>query len=368
MKLYIEFIKLLFKKYIVGFSTGKVLKDFSEKMGIAYIKFAQILATQNYGNLFTERDRQILSSICDNINPISYDKIYKMLQKEYNNGIDTIFSYIDPRPIGSASISQVHKAVLKSGEVVAIKVKRIDITKNINKDVNTIKKLIHRYGKFFKFKNYIAGDNALNLYLNWIYEETDFKHEIENIKTYQEFANEVNGKVENTVDIKVPKLYEELCTENIIVMEFIEHKTINKMELTEENKEKISVGINSYFKLSFYALFNDKKIVFHGDPHSGNIYLDDNNNIGFLDMGLLFIINEEEAKLLRKFFLTAYSGNYEKLYNMLIKYGVMNEETKFKFREDCLKFCSEIKDKDVTCYFMDMVVMEWLVLLNQLLN
>ena len=65
MKLYYEIIKLLYRKYIRGCNTGEVIKDFCEKMGIVYIKLAQILATQNFGDLFTEEDRKILSSICD---------------------------------------------------------------------------------------------------------------------------------------------------------------------------------------------------------------------------------------------------------------------------------------------------------------
>lgn len=355
MKLYFKIVGLLLKKYVLRQKTGKVLKDFVSNMGIAYIKFAQILATQNYGNLFTEEDRKILSGICDNLNPLSYEKVYKILNYEYGNELMEKFDFIDPIPVGSASISQVHRARLKTGEIVAIKIKRLDITKKVDKDIKTIKKMIHRYGKIFKFKNFIAGDNALNMYLNWIYEETDFKNEMNNIKEYQKFANSVNGKVNGTVDIKIPKLYEELCTDNVIVMEFIEDKTINKMNLTEENKEKISIGINSYFKSSFYALFHDEEIIFHGDPHSGNIYLDENNNIGFLDMGLVFVIDKEEAKLLREFFLTAYAGNYDKLYNMLIKYGMMSDENKFRFREETKKFCNEIRGKDVTFYFMDMV-------------
>ena len=77
MKLYFEIVKLLFNKYVRRRNTGVVIKEFCEKMGVVYIKFAQILATQNYGNLFTEEDRQLLSSICDDVNPISFEKIKK---------------------------------------------------------------------------------------------------------------------------------------------------------------------------------------------------------------------------------------------------------------------------------------------------
>lgn len=355
MKLYIQAIKLLFKKFILRRNNGIVIKDFSEKMGIVYIKLAQMLATQNFGNLFTEKDRKMLSSICDNCNPISYDEIEKILKQEYGTNLDNVFNFIEKNPVGSASVSQVHRAILKTGEEVAIKIKRKDITRTIDEDIKQIRKIIRRFGKFVNFSNFTGGDHALDLYLEWIQQETDFTHEKENIKVYQNFANSVNGKVNGTKKIKVPKLYEKYCTDNIIVMEFIRTQTVNKLELTDENKLKITTALNSYIKSSFWALFNDKQIVFHGDPHSGNICIDEDNNICFLDMGLLCVLSENDAKLCRNFFLTVYSGNYEKLYDMLVSYGDMSEEKRKSFKDDCKKYCEDIKKKEVTYYFIDMV-------------
>jgi len=355
MKLYIQMIRLLFNKFILRRNNGIVIKDFSEKMGVVYIKLAQMLATQNFGNLFTENDRQMLSSICDNCNPISYEEIEEILKQEYGTNLENIFSFIEKKPVGSASVSQVHRATLKTGEEVAIKIKRKDITRTIDDDIKRIRKIVHRFGKFVNFSNFTGGDHALDLYLEWIEQETDFTHEKENIKIYQNFADNVNGKVNGTKKIKVPKLYEDYCTDNVIVMEFVKTQTVNKLELTDENKGKITTALNSYIRSSFWAMFNDKPIVFHGDPHSGNICIDEAGNICFLDMGLLCALSDSDAKLCRKFFLTAYSGNYEKLYDMLVSYGNMSEEKKQSFKEDCKKYCEEVKRKEVTYYFIDMI-------------
>lgn len=355
MKLYIQAIKLLFNKFILRRNNGIVIKEFSEKMGVVYIKLAQMLATQNFGNLFTEKDRQILSSICDNCNPISYEEIEEILKREYGTNLENIFSFIEKKPVGSASVSQVHRAILKTGEEVAIKIKRKDITRTIDEDIKRIRKIVHRFGKFVNFSNFIGGDHALDLYLKWIKQETDFTHELENIKKYQSFADNVNGKVKDTKKIKIPKLYEDYCTDNIIIMEFIKSPTVNKLELTDENKDKINVALNSYIKLSFWAMFNDKQIVFHGDPHSGNISIDEDGNICFLDMGLLYAMSDSDSKLIQKLFLTAYSRNYEKLYDMLVVFGELNEEEKKKLKDACKKYCEEVKEKDITHYFVDLI-------------
>lgn len=354
MKLYIEILKLLGRKFILRENNGIVIKNFVAKMGVVYIKLAQILATQNYGNLFTEKDRKMLKSICDECNPLPFKKIKKILKQEYGE-LENLFKYIEPEPTGSASVSQVHRALLKSGEEVAIKIKRQDITKTMEQDIKQIRKIVHRFGKFVKFRNLMGSDHALDLYLEWIKTETDFNQEKENIKTYQNFANTVNGKVKGTTRIKIPKLYEEYCTENIIVMEFIKEKTINHIDLTKENKSRIVKAMNSYIKSSFWAMFNNEPVIFHGDPHSGNICIDDENNLYFLDMGLLFALSESEVHLCLEFFLTAYSGNAERLYKLLIRYGKMNEKTKKRFKKDCKRYCEEIKTKELTFYFIDMM-------------
>lgn len=355
MKIYIEVLKMFFNKFLMRKSTGEVIKNFSTNMGIAYIKLAQILATQNYEKLFTEDDREILSSICDDCNPISFHEIKRILEREYGQNLESIFSFIDPNPIGSASISQVHRAILKNGEEVAIKVKREDVTATLVEDIAMIKSLFHKFGWLVNFKNSIGGEHAIDLYSKWILEEADFIHEQENIKTYTRFAESVNGKIEGIKKIRLPKLYESLCTPNVIVMEFIKNKTLNKLEDIPENRDRIAKAINSYFQLSFYALLNSLPIAFHGDPHQGNIYLDDEGNIGFLDMGLLFALSKKDQDLTRQFFLTAYSKNYEKLYELLEPYTHFSKRKSRKFKEALRTYADSLKYKNITSYFIDLV-------------
>ena len=91
-------------------------------------------------------------------------------------------------------------------------------------------------------------------------------------------------------------------------------------------------------------LCKNKQIVFHGDPHSGNICVDEKSNIYFLDMGLLCVFSDEDAKLCRNFFLAAYSGNYEKLYEMIAIYGDLSEEEKILLKEDLRKSLENFKE------------------------
>ena len=174
------------------------------------------------------------------------------------------------------------------------------------------------------------------------------------VKELYSYLESVNSKVSGVL-LKCPKVYDEYCTSNVIVMEYVKYKTINKMELNSVNKDIIVNAINSYIKYNFYAMFNDLPIAFHGDPHSGNLAIDDNGNLWFLDMGLLFVLSTEESKFCREFFLTIYMGDYEKLYNMLIIYGNLSVKQKIEFKKDVKKYINSVRDKNVTHYFIDLI-------------
>lgn len=170
MKLYFEVFRAIVKKFVLRKSNGEVIRDLATNMGVVYIKFAQMLATHEFQNYFSESDRVALSSICDNIEPVEFKFVEDTLISTYGKNYRDLFLSIDETPIGSASISQVYKAKLKNGKDVVIKVKRKDVEKNIVKDVEELKKLMHRFGKFVNFKNFFGGEHALNLYLKWISE------------------------------------------------------------------------------------------------------------------------------------------------------------------------------------------------------
>lgn len=355
MRLYFYSFLLLIQKFILRQNTGKVLYYFATHMGVVYIKMAQIIAMQNYGNIFTEQDRLQLAQICDHCNPIAFRKIVKQIEQEYGCEIDAKFQYIDPTPLGAASISQVHRAVLLDGREVAVKVKRQDVARRVAHDTKQLRRLIHRFGRLAKFRNYLGSNKALDLWAKWIQQETDFRSEQENLRTYQNFANSVNGKVENTIQIKVPSPVPEMCTDNIIVMDFISAPTINQLELTPENKQRICRSMNDYVKLSFYALLHGLPVTFHGDPHGGNVYLDENNNVGFLDLGLIFSFSGEEADYTRKLFLNAYNVRTDQLVELLLQNGKYSNLDREKYRADVEAQAKRFRNVPTSQFFVEMM-------------
>lgn len=354
IKLLVHGTKLIIDKFILRKSTGEVLRVFVSNMGLAYIKLAQILAMQNIGNLFTEKDRSALLRICDTVNPVSYGLIRKWIFESYGSGCCSWIKQIDRRPVGEASISQVHRGVLKTGEDVVFKVKRKDIGKYVEEDIKIIKFLLQHFGWVIGITNKLGGSKGIDLYLDWIRQELDFNNEVNNIHRYADFASTVNGKVPGCKNIVIPKVYSKYCTEDVIVMEYIPYPTISK-EGAYPN-DKILNGFNSYLKLSFWAMFNGETVVFHGDPHGRNIYLDNEGNIGFLDMGLLFAMDSEESRLTRELFLCAYLGLESRLLKILRQWFYGSDTQFSKFSVEVHNYLISIKQKPITNYFMDLAL------------
>lgn len=352
MRLFINGMWFLYELCIKRMSKGTVIKRFCSKMGLAYIKFAQILAMQNIEGIFTEEDRRDIMSICDDCNSLSFKEIYKVLVKEYGREyIANNFKKISRKPIGSASISQVHRVILKSGEQAVLKVKRNDVVKTLNKDIKTIRILACRFGFIFGIHNKSASNAVFDYFKEWLLQETDFRNEIYNIERYQSFADSVNGKVSGCVNIVLPKVYRKYCTKNVICMEYIPHQTIFHLD---DDDSRITAAFNSYLQLSFYALLHDMPVVWHGDPHGGNVYIDDDGNIGFLDMGLLFEMTPENAKLTRELFMCAYLGLYDRLYDILKGYLKAGQDHA-AFKNALKNYCEQRSEKPISSFFMDMV-------------
>lgn len=351
----------LFQKIVFRKTWGMCLRIFCQNMGITYIKLAQLLSVRC--DIFTnENSLRDLKGINDQCLPISYSKIKAILIKEYGTSLGTIFKSISKTPLGSASISQVHLATLHTGEQVAIKVKRIDVTKNVEKDICFIKSFLLFLSIFSKKIRYLKSTGVIDYYASWIMQECDFEHERQNLLTMYEYTEKLN-KAHPLTHVKkllAIKVFEDYCTENVIVMEYVPHKTLNQLKETPENKKKVNEAMNSYLQLYFYALFHFDTIYYHGDPHTGNLYLDEEGNLGFLDYGLVFSVSRKEVSMIKELALHAFKRDFSSLYHALLKvsnkYGFTLKESK---KEQCFKkeveiFLNKIDDMPVTNWFIEM--------------
>ena len=206
----------------------------------------------------------------------------------YGDERKKLFAEIDPKPLGSASLAQVHKARLADGSVVAVKIQRPGVRATMAQDIDIMRIVARQASRFIKDGQMLDLRDVVEELWATFLEETDFKREAANL---QEFAL-LNKDV---AYIACPKVYPELCRENILVMEYVDGIPIDDFEkLRAAGYDLQEIGEKI---LDNYATQVLDFGFFHADPHPGNIRIRD-GKIVWLDMGMMGSLNEKERKLI----------------------------------------------------------------------
>jgi ubiquinone biosynthesis protein len=302
-------------------STYEKIRLAIEELGPTFIKFGQIMS--NRPDIFPEALIAELEKLQKNVAPFSFDLANKIIEEELCEKKNACFLEIDTKPLASASIAQVHKAILKNGEKVVLKIQRPNIAKLIETDIEIMQYLAKRIQRQLPELSGVDAPAIINEFRATIKRELDFYQEISNIERFQ-----IN--FESDKDIYIPQIYKDLCTKNLIVLEFIEGLSVNDLispENTEIDPRQIAKkGANIILKQIFTFGF------FHADPHPGNILVLPDSRICFIDFGMtgslpikfrayladmiLGFVNQDAemiVKVLKKFTLDASKFDAEEL-------------------------------------------------------
>ncbi len=304
------------KNDIHHLSRSERIKKTVEELGPTFIKFAQILSTRP--DLIPLELADAFSKLQDEVSPIEFEEIEQVFFEEFGKKSVELFDG-NLKLVASASLGQVYRGYLKSGEEVAVKVQKPNITQKIASDISIMRQI----GSLLKdrLKEYGIDDveMIINEFEKTIRKELDFNIEALNLKRFSKnFAD--NTK------IKVPKLYERLSTGRILTMEYIEGIKVS------DNDDLIANGIDPRvvaqdgFDLLCEQIFVHR--YFHADPHPGNIFALKGGGISFIDFGMMGRIGERD----RRYFVD------------MIYYIVKNEEEKAAY--NLLKL-AKIKDENL---------------------
>jgi ubiquinone biosynthesis protein len=271
-----------------------------EELGPTFIKLGQVVST--HPDLVSPELMAELSKLQDKISPIDLSIIKNQIEKELGSSIEELFGSFSERPIAAASLSQVHKAKLKNGEIVAVKVQRPGISEIVENDISILYELVDLVEmKWFKHTSY-SPKEFVDEFAETIRIEMDFKYEAQSA---QKFA--FNFRESDTV--KIPKVYEEFTTKKIIVTEFIKGVKISDVaKLKRANLDKHIIASNGA-DMALKQIFEDG--FFHGDLHPGNIFVLDGNVIALVDFGMVGSIDSETMKNLADVLMSLTKFNTE---------------------------------------------------------
>lgn len=267
--------------------TPKKLRAILEDLGPTFIKLGQIMSM--HSDILPKRYCDELMLLRTEVTPMPFDEVVSVIEKSYGRSWRRVFSSMEEKPQGSASIAQVHRATLRNGEEVVVKVQRKGIYGKMARDIA----LLHKAVKLMPPVS-IKGMADLDLVLDEMWsvtrEEMNFLTEASNMEEFARRNKEVNF-------VGTPKLYQQYTTVNVLVMEYIDGCGIDdKEELTERGYDLKEIGtklVDNYIK----QVMDDG--FFHADPHSGNVKIRDGKII-WIDMGMMGRLTEHDREMIGK--------------------------------------------------------------------
>jgi ubiquinone biosynthesis protein len=266
---------------------AQCLLDLFRHLGATFIKVGQIMSTRP--DLVPEHITQALAHLQDDVGRFPFEAVARTIAEDLGRPIEQIFSEFSVRPIASASVSQVHKARLLDGRVVAVKVRRPDVVEICTFDLAVMRKVANLLGKIPSLAA-VAPESSVEQFGRAIYAQLDFRVEASNNRRFREnFRNEP--------DVVFPEVFAEFSSERILCMTHIEGTKILDARKSPHDPKRIArLGLRALMKM----IFEDGFV--HADLHPGNIFVLENNRIAIVDLGLVGELDPPHRATFSRFF------------------------------------------------------------------
>ena len=252
-------------------ATAKPLRNTLEDAGGVFIKFGQFLSTRS--DLLSESFIEELASLQENVQSIPTEDIKAVIQEQLGQSVDELFESFEEKPLAAASIAQVHRARLKTGEEVVLKVLRPNLKNQVKVDLTILRNFSRLLATKTSWAQQIGIISLTEGFIRNLLEELDLSVELKNIQQMREMRSET---------VYIPKSYPEYSTPEVLVMEFVKGVSIHKIDEVADGLDREEIA-NTIFSEMAAQVFD--KGVFHGDPHPGNIFLLKNGQPAFIDFG-----------------------------------------------------------------------------------
>ncbi len=283
--------------------------------GPSFIKLGQLLSVRV--DLVGAKLAETLSGFQDRLEPFCAKKLRRILATEYQNNFDEIFAEFDFKAIASASIAQVHKAKLRSGELVAVKVIRPRIDKIMRRDISSLKILSKLIGFFSPFLRKTFSDIA-DLLDQVAKSELDLLREAANASRLKEDLKEVEG-------FYVPQIFWKISTAKILVLEWIDGIPLSqkeKISALKIDKKKVAQNlVISYFTQVYSNGF------FHADMHPGNLFLMQNGDLAVVDFGIMGQIDKKTRLAVAEILIGFLQKDYRRVAQLHVDAGLVPQDT-----------------------------------------
>ncbi len=286
-----------------------------EELGPTFVKFGQIMSTRT--EMLPPEMIHELKKLQDHVKPIPFSEAKAVILQTCPN-LDELFSGIDEMPIASASIGQVHRAVLKDGTSVALKVQRPGIREVIETDLSILHSMAERIDAIYPEARVYNPVGMVQDFAQQIRKELDFLRDARN-------ADRLSRNFRDVPGVRFPKIYWEHTSAHLLVMEFIEGVRIDDPEAIKGlgvDPHAVGVkGFHAYLKMIFEDGF------YHGDPHPGNLFVTKEGDVVFLDFGIVGVLRPEKRQVFTSLLFALVTEDVDLMLKALEGFGIVIRET-----------------------------------------
>ncbi|HMH42520.1 MAG TPA: AarF/UbiB family protein [Pyrinomonadaceae bacterium] len=281
-----------------------------EALGPTFIKLGQLLSTR--GDLLPELYIEALERLQDQIEPFPYEEVERIVSSELGGRLSKLFLQFDIEPWAAASLAQVHRATMRDGRAVVVKVQRPGIREQIVEDLDALEQVAEfidahtEIGKRYEFTNMLADLRESLLH------ELDFQRECANLhklrKSLREFEN-----------IIMPEPIDDYTTARVLTMEYISGKKITEVSPLRLMEMDTAGLAGEIFRAYLKQILVDG--FFHADPHPGNVFITEDDRIALLDLGMVAHISGNFRENLLRLLLAISEGRGDDAAEVSIKMG-----------------------------------------------
>lgn len=286
---------------------GQRLRDALTELGPTYIKLGQVLSTRP--DLLGAEISNELSHLQDRVAPKDFDQIRPLVEGELGAPLQEVFSEFDETPVASASLSQVYRAKLKTGETVAVKVRRPGILGTVESDLSLMASLAEWMSGRFEEMDWVDPPGIVAEFDRSIHREMDFEIEAAVIDRFRR-------KLVDMPDVVIPLVYKDYSTGGVLTMEWIDGVRVDEFDAYPERRcERNAIAVLSCQVLC-KLVFEHR--MFHADPHPGNIFILRDNRMALLDLGMAGNLGPSDVGAIADLFLSIFHQDARECVNALV--------------------------------------------------
>jgi ubiquinone biosynthesis protein len=268
-----------------------------ERLGPTYIKLGQILSLRE--DILPKPVTDELKNLLNRLPVVPYDVFAARVEQDVGRPLDSMFSWVDPTPLGSASIAQTHRATTLSGDAVILKVVKPGIRETLKRDA-VLLRLLGRFLQLFLAR--YQPKRVIDEFCDYTLKEVDLRREADNAETFQ-------ANFRDMPDVVFPRIWREYSGAGVLCMEFLDGvrpDTAEAQALPLEDRERlIDLGASSIIRMLYRDGF------FHADLHPGNLLVLPGAKVGFIDLGMVGRFDDELRRTMLYYYYCLVMGDAE---------------------------------------------------------